>query len=347
MGSGLRFRGPGMTKIEFESGMSISPPCVTLRIDEPVLTALQGAVLVLGNFDGVHLGHRHVIGEALALGRALGVATVALTFEPHPRTYFRPDAPVFRLTPPEQKQALLLAAGLDGVVTLPFDAGLAGLSAEAFVDDVLLGRLAARGLVTGHDFHFGKGRGGSPESLAAMGAARRVPVRIVPAFAPEGTPVSSSAIRAALAQGDVAGAARLLGRHWSVVGEVRHGDKRGRLLGYPTANMHLPPACDLRHGIYAVRMRIDGLDGQGGRGDLWRDGVASFGRRPTFDDGAPRLETFLFDFSGDLYGRVVEVALVGWLRGEEKFDAIEALVVQMKRDEARAREVLAGTPQVA
>jgi riboflavin kinase/FMN adenylyltransferase len=318
-----------------------SPSCITLNAGDPVPQALQGAVLVLGNFDGVHRGHRHVIGEALALGEKLGLPAVALTFEPHPRSFFRPQAPVFRLTPPEQKQALLLESGLAGVVTLPFDETLARLSAEAFVEQVLFGQLGARGLVTGHDFHFGQARGGSPASLLAMGEAKAVPVRIVPAFLTDGVPVSSSAIRLALAEGDVEGAALLLGRPWSVTGEVRHGDKRGRLLGYPTANMHLEPNCDLRHGIYAVRMRIGREDG--GKAGPWRDGVASFGRRPTFDDGAPRLETFLFDFSGDLYGRQVEVALIGWLRGEAKFDTVEALIVQMKQDEARARALLADT----
>jgi riboflavin kinase / FMN adenylyltransferase len=301
-----------------------STPCITLRDGEAAPEALRGAVLVLGNFDGVHLGHRHVTGQALALGQDLQRPVVALTFEPHPRTFFRPAEPVFRLTPPEQKQALLLEAGLGGVITLPFDAKLAGLTAEAFVTDLLVGRLRCAGLVSGHDFHFGKGRGGSPEMLVAWGAEHHLPVRIVSPFQRGDMLVSSSAIRDALRGGDVAGAARLLGRDWSVTGEVRHGDKRGRLLGYPTA-------------IYAVRMIIDGTS---------RDGVASFGRRPTFDDGAPRLETFLFDFSGDLYGKQVEVSLAGWLRGEEKFDSVEALIVQMRQDEAQARRILASHTKV-
>lgn len=309
--------------------------CLILRDGEPVPGAFRQAVLVLGNFDGVHLGHRHVINAALALGRELGRPVLALTFEPHPRSFFRPGEPVFRLTPPEQKQALLLEAGLGGVITLPFDAALAGLTAETFIGDLLVTRLQAAGLVCGHDFHFGKGRAGSPEMLVAHGAAQDLPVRIVSPFQSGTVLVSSSTIRAALAQGDVAGAARLLGRHWSVTGEVRHGDKRGRLLGYPTANMVLAPECGLRHGIYAVRMLVDGAS---------RDGVASFGRRPTFDDGAPRLETFLFDFSGDLYGKQVEVSLVGWIRGEEKFESVEALIAQMKQDEGRARAILAEAP---
>jgi riboflavin kinase / FMN adenylyltransferase len=301
--------------------------------DQDVVPAhLRGAVLVLGNFDGVHLGHRHVIGQGLDLAQQLGRPAVALTFEPHPRSFFRPSEPVFRLTPRQQKQALLLSAGLAGVITMPFDAELAALSAEAFMRARLIGQMQAAGLVCGHDFHFGKGRAGSPETLVAYGAEHGLPVRIVTPFQSGTALVSSSAIRAALREGDVAGAARLLGRDWSVTGEVRHGDKRGRLLGYPTANMVLAPECTLKHGIYAVRMIVDGIS---------RPGVASFGRRPTFDDGAPRLETFLFDFSGDLYGKMVEVSFVGWLRGEAKFDSVEALIVQMQQDEAQARLILA------
>lgn len=308
------------------------PACITLEDKTSVPQALSGAVLVLGNFDGVHLGHRHVIGQAQELAQSLGRAAVGLTFEPHPRSYFAPDKPVFRLTPPAQKQALLLAAGLAGVVTLPFDMGLATLTAEQFMSEILLGRLQAAGVVTGHDFHFGKGRAGSPQLLTRFGAEHGLAVRIVSPLMAGTVPVSSSAIRTALSGGDVAVAATLLGRHWSVTGEVRHGDKRGRLLGYPTANMHLLPECGLRHGIYAVRMQVEGS---------WHDGVASFGRRPTFDDGAPRLETYLFDFSGDLYGKQVEVAFVDWLRGEAKFDSVDDLVVQMKADEAQARRILA------
>lgn len=310
---------------------SLPASCITLSAAQAPPPGLTGAVLVLGNFDGMHLGHRHVTDAALALAGEIARPALALTFEPHPRAFFQPDRPFFRLTPPAQKQELLLAAGLAGVVSLTFDAALAAMPAEEFVTNLLLRRLGAAGLVCGHDFHFGKGRTGSPDMLRRLGAVHHLPVKIVAPFAKDGAVISSSAIRAALAAGDVGAAAALLGRFWSVAGEVSHGDKRGRQLGYPTANMSLDPACGLRHGIYAVRMRVEGVV---------HDGVASFGRRPTFDDGAPRLETFLFDFSGDLYGRQVEVSLIGWLRGEEKFDSVAALVTQMKQDEAGARRLL-------
>jgi riboflavin kinase/FMN adenylyltransferase len=315
---------------------SAEPPAAfVLDPDKPVPDALRGAVLALGNFDGVHRGHAELARAAIALGEQRGRRPAALTFEPHPRSVFRPDQPVFRLTPPKVKTELLAAAGLAPTFVLPFDRDIAAIDAEAFVDDLLLGKLGAAGLVCGYDFHFGKGRAGSPEMLQARCEHVGVPVIVVPAFAFAGEPVSSTLIRTALEQGDVARAAAFLGRPWFVRGVITHGDKRGRELGYPTANMHLPRDCRLRHGIYAVRIKIDGV---------WRDGVASFGSRPTFDDGAPRLETFVFDFSGDLYGKQVDVALVDWLRGEAKFDSLPALIAQMDADSVSARDILARTP---
>lgn len=306
-----------------------------LDLAKPIPDALAGAVVALGNFDGVHRGHAELARVTLALAAERGASAAALTFEPHPRSVFRPDAPVFRLTPPAIKTELLGRAGLDPTFVLPFDREIAAISAEAFIDELLLGKLAAAGLVCGYDFHFGQGRAGSPEMLQARAQAAGVPVVVVPPFAWQGEAVSSTLIRAALEQGDVARATDFLGRPWFVRGAVAHGDKRGRDLGYPTANMHLARDCRLRHGIYAVRIRIDGI---------WHDGVASFGSRPTFDDGPPKLETFVFDFSGDLYGRQVDVALVAWLRGEAKFDTLEALIVQMDADSAKARDILTKTP---
>lgn len=312
-----------------------APSSFVIDLDKPVPAALRGCVLALGNFDGVHRGHAELAREAVGLAERLGRRPAALTFEPHPRSVFRPEEPVFRLTPPALKTELLGAVGLSLTFVLPFDRTIAAIQAEAFVDDLLLGRLGAAGLVCGYDFHFGQGRRGAPEMLQERCAGQGIPVVVVPPFARDGEPVSSTLIRTALEQGDVARAANFLGRPWFVRGVVAHGDKRGRDLGYPTANMHLARDCRLKYGIYAVRMKIDGI---------WRDGVASFGSRPTFDDGAPRLETFVFDFSGDLYGKQVDVAFVAWLRGEAKFDSLEALIVQMDADSARAREILSTTP---
>lgn len=302
---------------------------------KPVPAGLRGAVLVLGNFDGVHRGHAELAREAVELARQRGRRPAALTFEPHPRSVFRPEEPVFRLTSPSVKAELLGGLGLPLTFVLPFNRDIAAIRAEVFIDDLLLGRLGAAGLVCGYDFHFGQGRAGSPEMLRERCEKEGIPVVIVPPFAWAGEAVSSTLIRTALEQGDVARAAELIGRPWFVRGVVAHGDKRGRELGYPTANLHLPRDCRLKYGIYAVRMKIDGI---------WHDGVASFGSRPTFDDGAPRLETFVFDFSGDLYGRQVDVAFVSWLRGEAKFDSLPALITQMDEDSARARDILARTP---
>lgn len=307
-------------------------PAFVLDLDKPVPEALRGRVLALGNFDGVHRGHAELARAAIDLGRDVGAKPAALTFEPHPRSLFKPEDPVFRLTSAEQKTELLHGLGLEPVFVLPFSRDIAAIPAEQFLAELLIDRLGARGLVCGYDFHFGKGRSGSPELLDALSG---VPVTVVPPYAWQGETVSSTLIRSALESGDPARAAAFLGRPWSVRGAVRHGDKRGRDLGYPTANMHLARDCKLAFGIYAVRMRVDGA---------WRDGVASFGSRPTFDDGPPKLETFLFDFSGDLYDKPVEVALVAFLRGEAKFDSPEALIEQMDADSAKARAILAGTP---
>jgi riboflavin kinase / FMN adenylyltransferase len=306
-----------------------------IDLAKPVPASLRGAVLALGNFDGVHRGHAELARKAVELGEQLGRRPAALTFEPHPRSVFRPDQPVFRLTPPAVKAELLASIGLATTFILPFDRDIAAIEAEAFVRDLLLGKLAAAGLVCGYDFHFGKGRAGSPEMLRDLCELEGVPVVIVPPYTFAGEPVSSTLVRDALSQGDVARAADLLGRPWFVRGAVVHGEKRGRDLGYPTANMHLARDCRLAYGVYAVRMRIDGV---------WRDGVASFGSRPTFDDGPPKLETFVFDFSGDLYGKQVDVAFVAWLRPEAKFDTLDALIVQMNADSAAARDILRKTP---
>ena len=294
--------------------------------------ALRGATVAIGNFDGVHRGHKAVIAAALARAGALGKPSAALTFEPHPRAFFDPDEPLFRLTPEEAKLRLLAAAGLDGAIVLTFNAELAKLTAQDFVQRVLVDRFAISGAAIGFNFHFGANRAGSPEFLQAQGREHGFTVDIVPPLLDGGRPVSSGPIRAALAAGRLDDAAEFLGYPWFVSGTVIHGDKRGRELGFPTANLRLDPACALRHGIYAVRAAIAGRR---------YDGVASFGRRPMFDSGAVLLEIFVFDFSGDLYGANIDVAFMAWLRDEAMFASAADLMRQMKEDSRLAREALA------
>jgi len=292
---------------------------------------LAGAVVAIGNFDGVHRGHRVVIDAARKRARVLGRKAAALTFTPHPRLFFRPQDSLFQLSGERDKLRLLAATGLDGAVVMKFDAALASTSAEDFVSKILAGALGIGGAAIGFDFHFGKNRAGSPSFLADQGARLGFSVDVAPPLEDEGRPVSSGAVRAALAAGRVVEATELLGAPWFVSAEVIHGEKRGRDLGFPTANFRLDPSCGLKHGIYAVRASVGGKR---------HDGVASFGRRPMFDDGAPLLEVFLFDFDADLYGQVIDVAFIGWIRHEQKFESIEALKRQMAADVDQARGAL-------
>ncbi|MGB7287166.1 MAG: bifunctional riboflavin kinase/FAD synthetase, partial [Salaquimonas sp.] len=294
---------------------------------------LKGGVVVIGNFDGVHLGHQAVLQDALDLAKKKKCPAIVLTFEPHPRTFFRPEIPVFRLTPPHLKADLLIEFGFDAVVSENFDKDLANLEAEEFISKHLVENLQASHVVIGFNFHFGKNRRGTPELLVEEGEKAGFGVTRVQRYVDAGGErVSSSRIRNALEDGDIARANILLGRCWRARGQVVKGAQLGRTLGYPTANIKLHPATQLRHGIYAVRlMRPDGSV---------HDGVASYGKRPTFDNGAPLLETFIFDFSGDIYGEFIAVDLVGWIRAEEKFESAEALVVQMDKDSLKAKEIL-------
>ncbi|MER8433622.1 bifunctional riboflavin kinase/FAD synthetase [Mesorhizobium caraganae] len=301
----------------------------------PLPAHLRGGVVAIGNFDGLHRGHQAVLERALAEAGRRGVPALVLTFEPHPRKVFRPDMPLFVLTPPPMKARLLSHLGFAALVEQPFTRAFAGLSAEAFVTDVLERNLGITHAVTGFDFHFGKDRQGGPAFLMAAGKRHGFGVTLVDAFRDEGAEVvSSSRIRALLCEGEVAEAAGLLGYRFTVESEVIGGQRLGRTLGFPTANMRLSSEAELKEGIYAVRFRR-------ADGTLY-NGVASFGRRPTVDDnGAPLLETFVFDFSGDLYGEICEVSFFGFLRPEVKFDGLDALVAQIKRDEAEARALLA------
>jgi riboflavin kinase/FMN adenylyltransferase len=292
-------------------------------------------VVAIGNFDGVHRGHQAVLGQALAEAERLGVPSVMLTFEPHPRAFFS-GRPLFRLTPAPLKAALAAALGFDGTLVLPFDRSLADQDAADFVRKTLVERLAIRSAVTGYDFHFGKARRGTPKFLAEQGAEEGFSVTIVEALTQGHEPVSATRIRAALAKGDVVSANLLLGWQFAVTGRVVHGDKRGRDLGYPTANILVDPASELAQGIFAVRLlRADGT---------LHDGVASYGRRPTFGGGEPVLETFVFDFSGDLYDETVLVSFQGFIRPERHFNSVSELVAKMDEDSIDARAILERTP---
>jgi riboflavin kinase / FMN adenylyltransferase len=310
-----------------------------IRDTTPAEAIPKGAVVAMGNFDGVHLGHRAVIAAALDMGRAHGKPAFAVTFEPHPRSFFSPNSPQFRLSDETNKLRLLAGTGLAGAVVMTFDKGRAGTSAQDFIHHDLIERLGISGIAVGYDFHFGKGRVGSPSLLVSEAPRLGIEVDVQAHVDIAERPVSSSAIRMALAEGQIEDATAMLGGPWFVTGEVIDGEKRGRDLGYPTANIRLDKNCALKHGIYAVRV------GRGlGNDQVRLDGVASYGRRPTFDNGAPLLEVFLFDFEGDLYGSVLDIAFIGFIRDELKFDGVDALIRQMDDDSARARAVLAAAP---
>jgi riboflavin kinase/FMN adenylyltransferase len=311
------------------------PSFAVIRDSTPAAEIPKGAVVAMGNFDGVHLGHRAVITAALEMSKTHRKPALALTFEPHPRRFFSPTTPQFRLSDETAKLRLLAGTGLAGAVVMTFDTMRAGTTAQDFIHHDLIGRLGVSGIAVGYDFHFGKGRVGSPSLLANEAPRLGIEVDVQPHIDIDERPVSSSAIRSALAEGQIGDATAMLGGPWFVTGEVIHGEKRGRELGYPTANIRLDNNCGLRHGIYAVRV---------GLGSERIDGVASFGRRPTFDNGAPLLEIFLFDFQGDLYGQALDVAFIGFIREELKFSSVDALIRQMDDDSARARAQLAAAP---
>ncbi|MDH3667430.1 MAG: bifunctional riboflavin kinase/FAD synthetase [Paracoccaceae bacterium] len=296
----------------------------------------RGASAALGNFDGVHRGHQALIAEAAQAGAQIAAPAGVITFEPHPRRFFQPDAPPFRLTLAEEKARILAGLGIQHLHQISFDVALAAMPAEDFVTRVLAQGLGIRHLVIGEDFRFGKGRGGDATLLRAMSAELGFTVSIQHLLGGDGGEFASTAVRVLLEEGRVAAAAEQLGRWHSVTGTVQNGDQRGRELGYPTANLNFGEQIIPRYGIYAARVEV--LDGphQG-----VHDGVASIGERPTFGVNAPNFEVHLFDFVGDLYGARISAGLVAWLRGEENFDDVDALVAQMDRDSDRAREQLA------
>ena len=295
--------------------------------------ALKGSIVALGNFDGFHLGHQAVVGRAIQRAFHERRPVIVATFDPHPVHFFKPDLPPFRLTTLDQRERLFAHAGADAMLVFEFNRELASMDADAFVAEVLKQRIGAAGVITGDDFSFGKGRSGDVAVLAKLGEEHGVAAEAVPQVLLNGERISSGRIREALIAGDSATATHMLSRDYAIEGVVQDGDRRGRELGYPTANMVLGDYQRPRYGIYAVRATLeDGTE---------HPGVASLGIRPTFDPPQELLETHLLDFDADLYGRKIEVALHAFIRDEKKFDDIGALVTHMRRDEAQARHLLA------
>lgn len=310
-----------------------------LTCDRPLPEHLRGSVVALGNFDGFHRGHQAVVGAAVAHGRATGRPVLVASFDPHPVRFFHPDAPPFRLTSLDQRAALFEQAGADAMLVFEFNRQLASVSAPDFVTDWLIGRAGAAHVVTGEDFTFGKGRAGNVRVLAEIGGAYGLTAQAIGPVSDEGGPVSSSRIREALVAGDPVEAARLLTRPFRIQGKVQHGDKLGRTIGFPTANIAMGRYLRPKYGIYAVRGRLP--DGR------VLDGAANLGVRPTFDPPKELLEAYFFDFAESLYDQCIEVEMIAYIRPEAKFDSLEALTAQMDKDCAEAKRILAASSPVA
>lgn len=299
---------------------------------DPVPETLRGAVLALGNFDGVHLGHQAVIGKAVELGRQQGRPVIVATFDPHPVRFFKPDVKAFRLTTLDQRETLFEALGADAMMVFEFGAKLAGTTADEFVTGLLGRDLGISAVITGSDFTFGKGKQGDVALLKSLGREVGIEAHDVAPIEEGGEVISSSRIRNALWSGDPQEAARLLTRPFAIRGMVQHGDKVGRTIGYPTANIDLGTYIRPKYGIYAVTGLLP--DGR------VLNGAANLGIRPTFDPPKELLEPYFFDFSGDLYGQEIEVAFHHFIRPEAKFDGLDALVAQMEKDCDEARRLL-------
>jgi riboflavin kinase/FMN adenylyltransferase len=304
-----------------------------LTLERGIPDSLKGSIVALGNFDGFHLGHQAVVGRAVARAFHERRPVIVATFDPHPVRFFKPDLPPFRLTTLDQRERLFAHAGADAMLVFEFDRQLASMGAEEFVADVLARRIGAAGVITGDDFTFGKGRSGDVPLLRLLGQQHGIGTEAVPQVMLNGERISSGRVREALVAGDTGTATHMLSRDYAIDGVVQAGDARGRELGYPTANMVLGDYQRPRYGIYAVRATLD--DGSE------HPGVASLGVRPTFDPPQELLETHLLNFEGDLYDRRIEVALHAWIRDEHKFDSVDALMAQMREDEAAARRLLA------
>lgn len=301
----------------------------------------RGAVVAVGNFDGVHRGHRAVLTRAKAISQDLGAPLAVATFEPHPRNYFQPDLPPFRLTPLRSKARQLEEAGVDLLFVLTFDAEMAGRCAEGFVDDILVGGLGARHVVVGYDFVFGRKRQGTVDFLIEKGRQRGFAVSVIQAVKEAGGDAySSTLIRDLLTCGKPADAARVLGRVWEIEGHVLPGDRRGRELGFPTANVDMTGYLLPAFGIYAARAGLDRETGNGTVTD-WYDGAVNLGERPTIGDGKVLLEVHIFDFDQDIYGRLIRVGLIEYIRPEKAFDSLDQLKNAIEADCVRVREILA------
>ncbi|MDP2213866.1 bifunctional riboflavin kinase/FAD synthetase [Phenylobacterium sp.] len=311
-----------------------------IRHYEHVPPGLRGAVYALGNFDGVHLGHQQVIGKAAEIANEMGAPLGVLVFEPHPQQFFFPDRPFFRLTPFRAKARLLEGMGVDILAALPFDQAMSQKLAPEFVLDVLVNGLHAVHVVAGYDFRFGKGRGGDAAALSYMGGMEGYGVSIVEEVQSGGVTYSSTRIRELLANGDPRGAAALLGHWWTVETHIQQGDRRGRTIGFPTANLSLEEHVLPALGVYAVKVEIEDGPHKG-----VYDGVANVGRRPTFDKQDVLLEAHIFDFEGDIYGIHAAVSFIEYLRPERKFDGLDSLKAQIAKDSVRARDVLAALPR--
>lgn len=300
-------------------------------------SALRGGAVALGNFDGVHQGHRAVIRQAIKAAQDLQAPSGVVTFEPHPRSLFLPDDAPYRLTPLRIKAHLIEGMGVDALVALHFDKAFSQLTATDFVRQILVEGLGVRHVVAGYDFVFGHGRGGNIDFLRQAGAQYGFAVTEVrPVMADGGIAYSSTRIRQHLQAGEMAAASLLLGHAWEIEGRVEHGDKRGRTIGFPTANIELGDYLRPRFGVYAIQAGID----QGGQ-TVWHDGVANLGRRPTVGGLVERLEVHLFDFQGDLYGKHLRVRMLDFVRPEMKFESFDALKAQIIADSGEARQRLA------
>ncbi len=302
------------------------------------LTPPRGPVAAIGNFDGVHVGHQQLLAQTTRFADELGVAPNVVVFDPHPRIFFRPDDPPFFITTPEMRDELLRMHGATEILSLRFDSALASLSPESFVHDVLVGDLHLSGVIVGEEFHFGRGREGDASALMRLGAEAGLAVRLItPKRAtPDVDKIGSSGIRSAIRAGDLMAAARMLGRPWAARGIVQEGQKLGRTMGFPTANLSMGLLLEPRRGVYCVRVTLRGKE---------HLGVANFGRRPTVGAQAVLLEAHLFDFDCDIYGETIEVAFFDFIREERKFESLDALKAQIAIDCAAARALLTGSRQ--